>query len=977
MKSKRIIVSGLLLAVLAFALLILPISAEDPPSSAVAISVTSTEGYAGDTVTVSVALEENTGLSALRLALNYSDGLTLKRVSEKGLLGKWFVADESISEQPYELLWITNPASSAEGTLVELTFAIASDAKIGDLNVTVTVVQALDGSGQSLLSSAVVQNGVVTVKCRHSFGVWQKLDETEHCRQCSICQAYEYREHGWRQTAVHANGACDEAGTVDWSCSYCEATKTTAYQPSAGHSYTAWTDQENGEHTRRCAVCSKVVTEAHAWDTGTLQADPPCDEEGTIVYTCLKCGVQRTEEYVPTGEHAWEDCVSAGKEFHVYRCAVCKKLKSVAHIWDAGVVNSQIGCDENAKITYTCTDCGESKVMDHAPTEAHRYGAWNNADQNTHQHTCSACRKVETAAHQWEVTAEHIAGVCDENGTVTYTCTDCGATKVEAYTPTAAHAYGDWAQSNSLLHKHTCTVCGKNEIKEHNWDEGVVNVRGACDEEGTVTYTCRDCGAGNVEKYLPTASHQYGAFEEKDAYLHEHTCSVCQKTEITEHDWVVSEEKIEAPCDENGTVEMICSDCEATYIKPYVPTESHSFGAWESLDEENHERSCANCGKTEKAAHTRDTGTIHVEFCGGEGTIEYTCTGCGDKKIEDYVSDVNHTYRCQNQDDDVHAFECIICHSSGGTAPHNWDSGTVNAKGDCDENGTVTYTCTDCGATKVTAYVPTVGHSYGAWEKTSDLEHIHTCTACGRVEKREHTWDSGTVNAKGDCDENAHTLFTCTECGAEKRLAATPAAHIFGEWRYQAASKQMERVCDKCQKREFMNVTSTPPASSGGVQILPDDSLYFPAGTELRAEKITDEATFGKIASMISTVDANGTAIAVYDIALITADPNMTVSGERTVSVSLNSGELSSYGTVSVYYVSDSGKLYACPTSVEDGAVCFTTLFDGRFVIVGSSSASSAPPAQSGCRSTVAVFPVMGLGAAAAFLFTKKKKEFV
>ncbi len=64
------------------------------------------------------------------------------------------------------------------------------------------------------------------------------------------------------------------------------------------------------------------------------------------------------------------------------------------------------------------------------------------------------------------------------------------------------------------------------------------------------------------------------------------------------------------------------------------PIHSHSYSAWASDGEVNHRRSC-NCGKTETAAHTWNGGVITKPATQTEtGAKTYTCTACGETRME-------------------------------------------------------------------------------------------------------------------------------------------------------------------------------------------------------------------------------------------------------------------------------------------------------------------------------------------------------
>ena len=68
---------------------------------------------------------------------------------------------------------------------------------------------------------------------------------------------------------------------------------------------------------------------------------------------------------------------------------------------------------------------------------------------------------------------------------------------------------------------------------------------------------------------------------------------------------------------------------------------------------------------------------------------------------------------------------------------HTWDEGKVITEATCEQNGTISHTCTLCGETS-TKEVPATGHLFGEWQVTSDAKGVETRTcSCGKTETRE------------------------------------------------------------------------------------------------------------------------------------------------------------------------------------------------------------------------------------------------
>lgn len=112
------------------------------------------------------------------------------------------------------------------------------------------------------------------------------------------------------------------------------------------------------------------------------------------------------------------------------------------HTWDEGTVTKAPTCTAAGEKTFTCTVCGETKVEPIAPL-GHAYGNWTRVDDSTHRRVCANDpQHVETAAHNWDADRQTKTPTCAARGEFTYTCRDCGATKV-TYQNTVQHKDDD------------------------------------------------------------------------------------------------------------------------------------------------------------------------------------------------------------------------------------------------------------------------------------------------------------------------------------------------------------------------------------------------------------------------------------------------------------------------------------------------------------------------------------------------------
>lgn len=124
---------------------------------------------------------------------------------------------------------------------------------------------------------------------------------------CSICGESYYDEH--KEPLV-----CDHSSTKD-----------TVIAPTC---------TEAGYTLHECLICRNYAVKdefsdplGHAWDGGTIAAEPSCGRDGTIICTCSRCGDTRIDPIASTGEHMFLDTIieptvhSGG--FTEHTCTVC------------------------------------------------------------------------------------------------------------------------------------------------------------------------------------------------------------------------------------------------------------------------------------------------------------------------------------------------------------------------------------------------------------------------------------------------------------------------------------------------------------------------------------------------------------------------------------------------------------------------------------------------------------------------------
>ena len=133
----------------------------------------------------------------------------------------------------------------------------------------------------------------------------------------------------------------------------------------------------------------------------------------------------------------------------------------------------------------TCTVCGAEygDVLGHDFTTS-----WTH-DDNEHWKQCSRCdEKDDVSPHTWDSGTVTTAPTCTKAGEETYSCTKCGATKIEPI-PATGHSWkSDWT-SDATHHWHECANencdvtdnAGKKGYAEHSGGKATCTQNAVCE----------------------------------------------------------------------------------------------------------------------------------------------------------------------------------------------------------------------------------------------------------------------------------------------------------------------------------------------------------------------------------------------------------------------------------------------------------------------------------------------------------------
>ncbi len=299
--------------------------------------------------------------------------------------------------------------------------------------------------------------------------------------KCTTCNEYvisdtEHAHTVYGEWTILSNPSCTRKGQKQGICSVCGKTVTVNIPvDETAHTYSGWTTlitptcekeglrvrvcinnyghkqyetldtlahkyktdwtiteeatcQKEGSRTNYCVSCEKdivevipVDAEAHDLTSEWVRTkDPTCTEEGTETNSCTYCGVvtraipKHTDTYKEYDENSYAaNCTYEGRTYYI--CTRCSAVKSVAIPLDPD------NHDYVEKTPATCSDTGLA-VCRH---------------NSSHTKELAIDSENHTYPDEWTYSTD-----CSQEGTKTKTCTGCGNTISESYTP--GHTICSW-----------------------------------------------------------------------------------------------------------------------------------------------------------------------------------------------------------------------------------------------------------------------------------------------------------------------------------------------------------------------------------------------------------------------------------------------------------------------------------------------------------------------------------------------------
>lgn len=446
-----------------------------------------------------------------------------------------------------------------------------------------------------------------------------------------------------------------------------------------------------GSYTGSVTKEFAIVPCAHEWGEGTVIAQPTCTAEGSIRYTCGKCGTSRTDAlamvpHTPVTDPAVAPtCAGTGltEGSHCEACgAVLAAQETVAklpHDYEASVI-AEATCTADGEKKFVCATCGDT-YTETIPATGHSFGEWTVVESPTcteggvEQRACAACgytesRGMDAAGHDWaaEYTVDR-AATCTEDGSRSIHCANCDAVKDAEVIPATGHSWdggvvtAEAACATAGERRYTCQTCGaaRTEVipaTGHDWDEGAVTTESTCTADGERRYTCRTCGETKTE-VIP-AGHDFtewtvtGAAACTTDGAREHECRACGLVETETipapgHDLTLVAAQPASHTASGNIVHYVCAVCGGRFADEdcagsldakdvILPRQPHTFAAGWSSDADGHWRECTagDGGSSDRFDHTfSDWVVTTAPTESAAGLRIRACTVCGYQETEE------------------------------------------------------------------------------------------------------------------------------------------------------------------------------------------------------------------------------------------------------------------------------------------------------------------------------------------------------
>ena len=358
--------------------------------------------------------------------------------------------------------------------------------------------------------------------------------KTYTCTSCKATKTSTISALGHNYNKTVIKPTCTQSGYTKYVCARCNDTYKSDYQSAIGHnySYTSNNDKTHTvictnncgiKYTENCSlqyngknyICTyckaryeketttvkdnNTTVHTHTWDEGKVTTAPTCTTTGIKTYTCTSCGATRTE--------------SIDKIEHDYDCET-----------------NQATCTEDGYTKYTCKYCGYSYQYITEYAIGHIYEYISNGD-GTHYRRCTRCgyKTMNQECIKINNGSDYVCRYCDyvfpRRVTTTLESTSTETTNKENGTKVSSTDTSNTSASETTVHTHTwdegkvttaptctttgikiytCTSCGATKMEyidktEHYYNKIVIPATST--NEGYTIYECNNCHYSYITDY--------------------------------------------------------------------------------------------------------------------------------------------------------------------------------------------------------------------------------------------------------------------------------------------------------------------------------------------------------------------------------------------------------------------------------------------------------------------------------------------
>ncbi len=498
-----------------------------------------------------------------------------------------------------------------------------------------------------------------------------------------VIEVEEDHVHSWEKTSETAP-TCTADGTTTYTCSVCGDTYTET-TPATGHSYnsvvTAPTCTDEGYTTHTCSTCGDTYTDstvpALGHDYVETISSATCTTNGVATYTCSRCGDTYTEAIPATG-HKYTatvvepTCTEDGTT--TYTCSVCsdtytETTPATGHSYTSVVTEPT--CTEDGYTTYTCENCGDSYTSDVVPATGHDYECTE--EDGDLVYTCKNCgdtyRETSMPTVNVELNVGETYSFSTENADITEVIDSAIATVTVHTNEGGYNAVSSLTDGEYLIISGGKVLTDESSTYYSSWD-GAGTVYGL---------TCTSySSSGSYGDYLWTITEVDGGYTVRNSdglYLTITSGTRSSHLTLSETEQVID-------------ITDLGSEFALSYSGTYLDRYSSTFAAsypgnvnenekWELYKSEPASYditiTAVSGGKTSTViGETKYVVSVHEHdyvseitaeaTCTDDGTVTYTCTGCGDSYTET-IKAYGHDYEC-TEEEGYYLYTCKNCGDS-------------------------------------------------------------------------------------------------------------------------------------------------------------------------------------------------------------------------------------------------------------------------------------------------------------------------